>query len=383
LDAFGLVNMNARLYDPKLGRLLGVDNYVSDPASPLAYNRYTYALNNPISYVDPSGNHPLLVAMAIGAAISAATYTAQSAMAPGGLSHNFNIGDFASTSVTGAALGALSWGVGEAFGATWMVGVSLDNGKIISFGMAFTHEAGRAAAHGFIGAGYSATQGGDFVTGFVSGSVSAFAGHALAMGGVNLGKVGGAFFSAGMGAGTSYMQGGDPWIGGGAALMSYLLNQLPHDGNGDEPANPKAILKTAADVTQPMGVALTAQEQAMLLAVMEKHGLDVKQYRSLTKQAKRVLIQSTMGTTGRTILRGVRVAGGVINLVGATSALWILLDDHRPGNALRLVVNIVGVGVNAVPYVGPALSSGIATLDSMFGDEVYKYFNENYHWTLW
>jgi hypothetical protein len=35
LDAFGLVNMNARLYDPKLGRLLSVDNYVSDPTSDL------------------------------------------------------------------------------------------------------------------------------------------------------------------------------------------------------------------------------------------------------------------------------------------------------------------------------------------------------------
>ncbi len=57
-------------------------------------------------------------------------------------------------------------------------------------------------------------------------------GHAVAMGGLNLGKVGGAFFSAGMGAGTSYMQGGDPWVGAGSALMSYLLNQLQQDNRG-------------------------------------------------------------------------------------------------------------------------------------------------------
>ena len=104
LDDFGLVNMNARLYDPKLGRMLSVDNYVSDATSALAYNRYSYANCNPISYVDPDGNHPVLIAMAIGAAISAATYTAQAAFSPGGLQRNFNFMDFATTTFTGAVL---------------------------------------------------------------------------------------------------------------------------------------------------------------------------------------------------------------------------------------------------------------------------------------
>ncbi|RYD53230.1 MAG: hypothetical protein EOP52_03565 [Sphingobacteriales bacterium] len=227
LDAFGLVNMNARLYDPKLGRLLSVDNYVSDPASPMAYNRYTYALNNPISYVDPSGNHPILVAMAIGAAISAASYTAQSAFTPGGLSRNFNIGDFASATITGAAMGALSWGVGQAF-----------HGITVTGGMTLVKEAGRAAAHGLISGGYYATQGGDFLTGFVTGALSSFMSHSIMeLGQVNLGKVGGAFFSMGVGAATSSMQGGDPWMGAAAALMGYKLNMLmsgadPGDGDG-------------------------------------------------------------------------------------------------------------------------------------------------------
>ncbi len=33
LDSFGLINMNARLYDPKMARMLSVDNYVSDATS--------------------------------------------------------------------------------------------------------------------------------------------------------------------------------------------------------------------------------------------------------------------------------------------------------------------------------------------------------------
>ncbi len=36
-----------------------------------------------------------------------------------------------------------------------------------------------------------------------------------------------------MGAATTYAQGGNPWIGAGAALMSYGLNQILHDGGGD------------------------------------------------------------------------------------------------------------------------------------------------------
>lgn len=68
LPQFGLINMNARMYDPMLGKMLGPDNYISDPSSTQAYNRYAYALNNPVSYVDPDGNFPIL-AVAIGAVI--------------------------------------------------------------------------------------------------------------------------------------------------------------------------------------------------------------------------------------------------------------------------------------------------------------------------
>ena len=55
LQSVGLINMNGRLYDPKLHRFLQPDNYVQDPSNTQNYNRYGYVLNNPLKYTDPSG----------------------------------------------------------------------------------------------------------------------------------------------------------------------------------------------------------------------------------------------------------------------------------------------------------------------------------------
>lgn len=55
LPMFGLINMNARLYDPVSGRFLSPDPYVQAPDFSQNFNRYTYALNNPLRFTDPNG----------------------------------------------------------------------------------------------------------------------------------------------------------------------------------------------------------------------------------------------------------------------------------------------------------------------------------------
>lgn len=66
LDQFGLINMNGRMYDPVLGRMLSPDNFIPDPLFSQDYNRYTYARNNPLVFVDPDGNIPILIPVVAG-----------------------------------------------------------------------------------------------------------------------------------------------------------------------------------------------------------------------------------------------------------------------------------------------------------------------------
>ena len=47
--------MKGRMYDPKVGRFLTMDPLVSHPSFSQSWNPYSYVLNNPLKYVDPSG----------------------------------------------------------------------------------------------------------------------------------------------------------------------------------------------------------------------------------------------------------------------------------------------------------------------------------------
>lgn len=69
LFSFGLINMNGRMYDPAMSSFLSVDNYVQSPDFSQSFNRYAYCLNNPLRYVDPSGEEFITAAIIIGSVI--------------------------------------------------------------------------------------------------------------------------------------------------------------------------------------------------------------------------------------------------------------------------------------------------------------------------
>ena len=55
LDQLALVNMNARLYDPLLGRHTSADPTIPGLYNGQSFNRYTYVYNNALAFADPTG----------------------------------------------------------------------------------------------------------------------------------------------------------------------------------------------------------------------------------------------------------------------------------------------------------------------------------------
>lgn len=55
IDQFGIINMNGRVYDPLTAQFFSPDPVLQAPGNWTNYNRYTYCMNNPFKYTDPSG----------------------------------------------------------------------------------------------------------------------------------------------------------------------------------------------------------------------------------------------------------------------------------------------------------------------------------------
>ena len=161
LSEFRLIDMNGRLYDPVLGRFLSPDNYVQMPESSQSFNRYSYCLNNPLKYTDPSGQlfgiDDILMIGAIGA-ISGYT----NAIASGG-----NVWKGA---LTGGLTSLASYGIGSFFGHT----VGSFGGELL-----------RAGTHGLSNGLTSMMDGHSFGTGFASGFASSLAGSGIGVLGVS------------------------------------------------------------------------------------------------------------------------------------------------------------------------------------------------------
>ncbi len=55
VDGLGIIHMNGRIYDAKMGRFLQADPHIQQPTAIGSLNRYSYVMNNPLNATDPTG----------------------------------------------------------------------------------------------------------------------------------------------------------------------------------------------------------------------------------------------------------------------------------------------------------------------------------------
>ena len=153
LNDYQIINMNGRLYDPVLGRFLSPDNYVQTPDFSQNYNRYSYCLNNPLKYTDPSGElFGIDDLVWFGAAMGAFMGAMEAKMSGKSVWKGALVGGLSSFA---------SYGVGSLFGH-----------GLGTFG----HELLRAGAHGLTSGALNWLNGDNFFIGAASGFASSLVG---------------------------------------------------------------------------------------------------------------------------------------------------------------------------------------------------------------
>ncbi|WP_281284232.1 FG-GAP-like repeat-containing protein [Exilibacterium tricleocarpae] len=193
LDEVGLIHMNGRVYDARLGRFLQADPFVQFPDSTQSYNRYSYVLNGPLVYTDPSGYFSFKSAFKIFSAvvISVVTYGAASTWAAGALAGtSIGCSMTASTLIAGAIGGAaagfvagVSSAVFSGAGGSESLRAGFDaalygglaNGIFGAIGSSYMDIGGKALAHAITGGVLNDLQGSKFSYGFLSAGLSKLA----------------------------------------------------------------------------------------------------------------------------------------------------------------------------------------------------------------
>ncbi|ALU44680.1 toxin TcdB middle/N-terminal domain-containing protein [Pseudoalteromonas rubra] len=250
LNEVNIIHMNGRIYDPTLGRFLQADPYIQAPQNSQSYNRYSYVLNNPLSYTDPSGYffNPLkklgrniiraatkifgkevvnivgtIVATVYGGPAGAAIWTYE---------YNRAMGVPSSGALKAAAISYVTASAFQQIGKHFDALSGATPESTVSFGgsmLTGSQVAQQIFAHAMVGGISSTLQGGKFGHGFFSAGVTKGAGGAFLPGSAD---IGGALdlakntvISAMIGGTASVISGGKFSNGARTAAMQYLLNQ--------------------------------------------------------------------------------------------------------------------------------------------------------------
>ena len=252
VNDFEVIHMGGRTYNPHLGRFMQADPFVQAPGNLQNYNRYSYVLNNPMSYTDPSGyffdklarpfkkigrNLIRAAVKVFGAELvnfvgSVISTVYGGALGAAAWSYDFNraMGASSSGALRSAAIaGASAWAfsrIGQYYDAQTGSGSISFGGNELTAGQV----AGQITAHAMVGGVTASLQGGKFGHGFFSAGVTKGFGGALLPGGAEINSTAelaqNTVISAMIGGTASVVAGGKFANGARTAAMQYLMNQV-------------------------------------------------------------------------------------------------------------------------------------------------------------
>ena len=163
VDHASIVHMGGRIYDAHLGRFLQADPFVQAPSDSQNHNRYSYVLNNPLSYTDPSGYFFSKLWKEIKPFIGVIVAVVGTIVCPacgpvliGALAGAANAAVNGGNILQGAVMGAFSGMMFGVVGETWAAGTFGNVLGNAAVGGWMNSIQGGKFGHGFFAAGFSA-----------------------------------------------------------------------------------------------------------------------------------------------------------------------------------------------------------------------------------
>ena len=155
LDGTGLYYYNARYYDPSIGRFISPDVYVQFTGSSQSLNRYSYVLNNPLRYIDPTGWWTWGISLSF--SVSVGNWNVHGSVGFDVCPTSHQIGGYVSYGGSGTSLSS---------GAEAHVGGSFSTSTAESLGQGTSYSTSAGFSGGLLGdLGYDRTVGEDGTTG--------------------------------------------------------------------------------------------------------------------------------------------------------------------------------------------------------------------------
>ncbi len=365
--------MNGRIYDPTLGRFLQADPFIQAPKNSQNYNRYSYVLNNPMSYTDPSGyffaslfkgvrkfvKKYWRTALAIGIAavtgygvnlfVALEAYSGAAIIAATG---GALAGYVATGSLKGATVGALSslafFGIGQAFGA--------------SSGFFQSGGAGHMGAHALTGGIISDLQGGNFGHGFWSAGITK---GTQVSGAMPDDLIGGVISSAVVGGTVSSLTGGKFANGATTAAFQFAMNAyVNRESRVQKAVDAAKLSKKYYKRFHKLLKALGSMQENILKTESHKEMLSKLPYDDLIE------LSSTQMYGGSKSLAG--WAGGDRELIEH------MMHEYYRRPIYRQQIALAGQAATAAQkalYISPFISSVVGSTPAWF-QKAYSYYSD-------